>query len=97
MKMGAEGDNMEPAQELRLLTEVAELRSDVRHLQRDVSEIKQEIKQKFKDIDDRFKGVDMELKEIKDMIASAKLWAYGLYVGGGCTLLYVIARTAKLF
>ena len=93
MKMDAEVTDMEPEHEIKLLTDVAELRSDVRHLQSDVTEIKQ----KFKDIDDRFKGVDTELKEIKDMIASAKLWAYGLYVGGGCTLLYVIARTAKLF
>lgn len=90
LKMDAEGPDMDPAQELKLLTEVAELRSDVRHLQSDVSEIKQEIKQKFKDI-------DTELKEIKNMIASAKLWAYGLYAGGGLALLYVIAHSQKWF
>ena len=91
MKMDAEGPDMEPEHEIKLLTDVAELRSDVRHLQSDVTEIKQ----KFKDIDDRFKGVDTELKEIKSMISSAKLWAYGLYAGGGFALLYVIAHSQK--
>lgn len=97
LKMDAQDTDMEPAQELKLLTEVAELRSDVRHLQSDVIEIKSKIDRIETKFEERFKGVDTELKEIKDMISSAKLWAYGLYVGGGCTLLYVIARTAKLF
>jgi septal ring factor EnvC (AmiA/AmiB activator) len=100
---------MEPAEEKQLLTQVAELRSDVRHLQSGVTEIKSrfdkvdkqfdKVEQRFKDIEtkteERFKGVDKALNEIRDMIASAKLWAYGLYLGGVFTLLYVIARGAK--
>ena len=31
------------------------------------------------------------------MISSAKLWAYGLYAGGGFALPYVFARSEKLF
>jgi hypothetical protein len=112
-KLDSESPDMEPAQEIKLLTEVGELRSDVRHLQSDVADIKAEqrtrfdkvdkqfdkVETKFKDLetktDERFKGVDKTLNEIKDMISSAKLWAFGLYVGGGFTLLYVIARSAK--
>ena len=88
---------MEPAQEIKLLTEVAELRSDVRHLQSDVTEIKSRFDKFETKVEERFKGIDVRLNEITAMIASAKLWAYGLYAGGVVTLLYVIARSAKWF
>ena len=35
--------------------------------------------------------------DIKDSLASAKLWAFGLYAALAGTLLYVIARAAKWF
>jgi hypothetical protein len=110
-----ESTDMEPAEEIKLLTQVAELRSDVRHVQGDVTDIKAEqrtrfdkVEQKFKDIEtkseEKFKAIDARFDEIKnliygtrDLIASAKLWAYGLYVGLAFTLLYVIARSAKWF
>ena len=94
-KLDSEGVNMEPAEEKQLLTHVAELRSDVRHLQGDVTEIKTRFDKFETKTEERFKGVDKTLNEIKDMISSAKVWAMGLYVGGGFTLLYVIARSAK--
>ena len=97
LKMDSEGTDMEPAQEIKLLTEVAELRSDVRHLQSDVTEIKSKVDKIETKFEEKFKGVDASLNQIKDMIASAKLWAYGLYVGGGFALLYVIARSQKWF
>jgi hypothetical protein len=112
--------DMEPAEEIKLLTQVAELRSDVHHLQGDVTDIKTEqrarfdridkqfdkVDQRFKDVEtkseEKFKAIDKRFDEIKDLIhgtrdliSSAKLWAYGLYVGLALTLLYVIARSAK--
>lgn len=70
---------MEPAEEIKLLTQVAELRSDVRHLQGDVTDIKAEqrsrfdkVEQKFKDIEtkseEKFKAIDARFDEIKDLI-----------------------------
>ena len=95
---------MEPAEEIKLLTQVAELRSDVRHVQGDVADIKTEQRARFDKVDkqfdkveEKFKAVDARLNEIVKMISSAQLWAYGLYVGLAFTLLYVIARSAKWF
>ena len=95
---------MEPAEEIKLLTQVAELRSDVRHVQGDVTDIKTEQRARFDKVDkqfdkveEKFKAVDARLNEIVKMISSAQLWAYGLYVGLAFTLLYVIARSAKWF
>ena len=99
-----ESADMEPAEEIKLLTQVAETRSDVRHLQGDVTEIKTTLDkietksvEKFKAIDARFDEIKNLIYGTRDLIASAKLWAYGLYVGLAFTLLYVIARSAKWF
>lgn len=47
----------------------------------------------------RFERLERSVQEIrldiKDSLASAKLWAIGLYVALASTLLYVIARAAK--
>lgn len=47
----------------------------------------------------RFERLERSVQEIrldiKDSLASAKLWAIGLYVALAGTLLYVIARAAK--
>ena len=102
---------MEPAEEIKLLTQVAELRSDVRHVQGDVADIKTEQRARFDKVDkqfdkveEKFKAIDARFDEIKDLIhgtraliSSAKLWAYGLYAALTFTLLYVIARSAKWF
>ena len=103
-KRDSEAPDMEPAEEIKLLTQVAELRSDVRHVQGDVADIKTEQRARFDKVDkqfdkveEKFKAVDARLNEIVKMISSAQLWAYGLYVGLAFTLLYVIARSAKWF
>jgi phage shock protein A len=45
---------------------------------------------------ERLERTVQEIKlDIKDSLASAKLWAIGLYVALAGTLLYVIARSAK--
>jgi hypothetical protein len=49
----------------------------------------------------RFDGLDKTVQEIrldvKESLASAKLWAFGLYAALAGTLLYVIAHAAKWF
>lgn len=94
--------DMAPADYTDLATQVAELRSDVRHLQSDVSDIKaeqramsQRMEAKFDAVDKKFEAADKRFEEIKDSLASAKVWAFGLYVALAGTLLYVIARSAK--
>jgi predicted nuclease with TOPRIM domain len=108
-KLDPERPDMEPAEEIKLLTQVAELRSDVRHVQGDVADIKTEQRARFDKVDkqfdkvdkqfdkveEKFKAVDARLNEIVKMISSAQLWAYGLYAALTFTLLYVIARSAK--
>jgi citrate synthase len=71
-------------------------------VQSDLTEFKADTKARFDKVDkqfdkveERFKGVDKTLSEIKDMISSANLWAFGLYTGGAFTLLFVIGRVAK--
>jgi hypothetical protein len=99
-KLDPEAPDMEPAQEIKLLTEVAELRSDVRHIQSDITEIKtrfDKVDKQFEKVDQRFKEIDITLNKIIGSIAAAKLWAIGLYVGLAGSLLYIIGKSAKWF
>lgn len=78
---------------------LGELRADVRHIQADVTDIKANLRvtnqridaldQKF---DQRFDSLRKEFSELKDSLASAKVWALGLYVGLAGSLFYVLAR-----
>ena len=79
-----------------------ELRSDVHHLQSDVTEIKadlrvtnQRINSMSQRVDDRFESMLKEITAIKDSLASAKVWAIGLYVTLAGTMLYVMAHGFK--
>ena len=105
-KLDSESPDMEPAQEKQLLIQVTELRSDVHHLQGDVAEKFEKVEQKFKDIEtkseEKFKAIDARFNEVigliygtRDLISSAKLWAYGLYLALAGSLLYIIARSEK--
>ena len=89
----------EDEQNERLL---GEMRSDIRHLQSDVTDIKAEMRIRFDKIDgrfekndDRFAGIDDRLQRIEVSLASAKVWAIGLYVALAGTMLYVMARGFK--
>jgi hypothetical protein len=86
---------------------VTKLRADVRHVQSDVIDIKAEIRevkaeirvtnQKIDKTNERINETDRtingRLDEIKDSLASAKIWAVGLPVHA--LLLYVLARAFK--
>jgi uncharacterized protein YlxW (UPF0749 family) len=78
------------------------LRNDVRHLQHDTTDIKTEIRatnQRLDSLsqktDERFVRLEQKFDHLKDSLASAKLWALGLYVALAGSLLYVLARGFK--
>jgi|SRR5581483_7116903 len=85
--------DMAPAEPLDLAIQVAELRADVRHLQSDVTDIKKRIDR----FDERFDKLGEKFSELKDSIASAKLWALGMYITQAGGMLYIIAKGAKWF
>ena len=45
-----------------------------------------------KETGERFEKVEKEIREVKDSLASAKIWALGLYLALAGSLLYVLAR-----
>jgi hypothetical protein len=51
--------------------------------------------QRFDKVDEKFESVRKEIVEVKDILASAKIWALGLYFSLGASLLYVLARALK--
>ena len=61
-----------------------------------------ETTQRFDKVDEKFESVRKEIGdvkkevgEVKDILASAKVWALGLYFALGASLLYVLARALK--
>jgi hypothetical protein len=69
-----------------LAVQVAELRADVRHVQSDTTDIKAELR-----------VTNERLDSLKDSLASAKVWALGLYIALAGPLLYVLARGFRWF
>ena len=69
-----------------LAVQVAELRADVRHVQSDTTDIKAELR-----------VTNARLDSLKDSLASAKVWALGLYIALAGSLLYVLARGFRWF
>lgn len=85
-----------------LAVQVAELRSDVHHIQSDVTDLKADLRLTNQRIESfreetaqKFESVKKEIGEIKDILASAKVWALGLYFALAGSLLYVLARAFK--
>jgi hypothetical protein len=101
-----EGADMPANEDNNLELQVAVLSSDVRHIQSDVTDLKADfrafrretgdrfdkIEEKF---DQKFDSIKKEIGEIKDILASAKVWALGLYFALAGSLLYVLARALK--
>jgi chromosome segregation ATPase len=50
------------------------------------------VDRKFGTVDQRFESVRHEIGEVKDSLASAKIWALGLYFALAGSLLYVLAK-----
>ncbi len=49
----------------------------------------------FAKVDQRFESARKEIGEVKDSLASAKIWALGLYFALAGSLLYVLAKGFK--
>jgi archaellum component FlaC len=99
-----EGADMPANEDNNLAVQVAELRSDVRHIQSDVTDLKADFRvfrketgERFEKVDQKFDSIEKEIGEVKDILASAKIWALGLYFTLAGSLLYVVARAAKWF
>ena len=50
---------------------------------------------RFEKVDDHFGKIEKDIGAIKESLASAKVWAIGLYVALAGTMLYVMARGFK--
>ena len=44
-----------------------------------------------------FEKLDLKIDKLKDSLASAKIWALGMYITLAGSMLYVIAKSAKWF
>jgi hypothetical protein len=82
--------------------QIARLESDVQHIQTDVSDIKTDLRRTNDKIDatnDRVDAlrdrVDQGFREVRQDIASAKIWAMGLYFALAGGLLLVMAKGFK--
>ena len=64
----------------------------IESLRKETAERFDKVDQKF---DQRFESVWKEIGEIKNSLASAKIWALGLYFALAGSLLYVLARGFK--
>ena len=87
-------------------SDVTDIKAEVRVTNQRIESLRKEtgeqigkLDQKFesfrKDTTERFTKVDQMFSEIKESLASAKLWALGLYFGLAGTLFYALARGFK--
>ena len=67
-----------------LTAQVAEVRADVRHVQSDTTDIKAELR-----------ATNQRIDSLRESLASAKIWALGLYIALTGPLLYVMAHGFK--
>jgi predicted nuclease with TOPRIM domain len=53
------------------------------------------VNERFQKVDDRFERLEHKFDQLKDSLASAKIWALGLYIALSGSLLYVLAHGFK--
>jgi predicted nucleic acid-binding Zn-ribbon protein len=101
-----EAEDMSADERSHLEIQVAELRADVRHVQSDTTEIKAELRATTTEIKAELHATTTEIKtelratnqrmdDLEDSLASAKIWALGLYVALSGSMFYVMARGFK--
>jgi predicted RNase H-like nuclease (RuvC/YqgF family) len=90
-----EGEGMSADDRSYLEIQVAELRADVRHVQSDTTEIKAELRATATEIKTDLRATNQRIDELKDSLASAKIWALGLYAALSGSMFYVMARGFK--
>jgi hypothetical protein len=57
--------------------------------------VRKDTADRFDRVDQRFESVRQEIGAVKDSLASAKIWALGLYFALAGSLLYALARGFK--
>lgn len=79
--------------------DVTDIKANLRVTNQRIESLDLKFDQKFeslrKETSERFTKVDQMIGEIKESLASTKLWALGLYVGLAGTLFYALARGFK--
>lgn len=90
-----EAEDMSADERSNLEIQVAELRADVRHVQSDTTEIKAELRATATEIKTELRATNQRIDDLKDSLASAKIWAFGLYVALSGSMFYVMARGFK--
>ena len=87
-------------------SDVTDIKADLRAFRKETGERFDKIDQRFESsrgettqrfdkVDQKFDSIMKEIGEIKDILASAKIWALGLYFALAGSLLYVLARALK--
>jgi uncharacterized protein YlxW (UPF0749 family) len=94
-KQVTEGAHMPVNERDDQASQIAELRADVRHIQSDVADIKVELRATNQRIDSLRQVVDQRFEQLKDSLASAKIWALGLYIALAGSIFYVLAHGFK--
>lgn len=103
-----ENDNL-PTQvaELRsdvrhLQADVTDIKADIRNARGEIQSVRSEIKGEIQGVRGEIQGVRGEIRETNQQVntlvkavASAKVWAMGLYVGLAGGLLYILAHAFK--
>ena len=69
--------------------------ADERSYISDATRIKAELRATNQRIDSLSERVDQRIRDLKDSLASAKIWAFGLYVALSGSMFYVMARGFK--
>ena len=76
--------------------DVTDIKADLRVTNQRIDALDQKFDQKIdslrKETAERFTKVDQTFSEIKESLASAKIWALGLYFGLAGSLFYALAR-----
>ena len=86
--------------------DVTDIKADLRVTNQRVESLRKETAEGFDKVDQRFESqrketgerfekVEKEIGEVKNSLASAKIWALGLYFALAGSLLYVLARGFK--
>jgi DNA recombination protein RmuC len=73
---------------------------DVREsLEKKIEDVRETLDRKIEDVreslEKKIEGVREKIEDVKESLASAKLWALGIYVTGWGSMLYVLARGFK--
>jgi predicted nucleic acid-binding Zn-ribbon protein len=85
-----QSDTTEIKAELRATT--TEIKAELRA---STTEIKTDLRATNQRIDSLSESVNKRIDDLKDSLASAKIWAFGLYVALAGSLFYVLARGFK--